>query len=221
MPDQTLRVDWLLERPITVPPRPLHLDALLAWARVDAAGGDISVQHDLPLARFVSGADDDSDDSWVWKASRVWFKPASTPFLVQTLRKVDYEDMAHDKGTVYEGRINNITPGTGVYKAFDMRTSHQWIHSAHAWCVGDQEQIQELLARVRHLGAKRRNGWGRITSTTVVDDPAAHTAWQWRVLATPQKGYAETTGTLRPPYWDRTQSRIVYEPLEVSPCVNT
>jgi CRISPR type IV-associated protein Csf3 len=106
------RVTWRLSQPVCLSERPLHLDALLAWARVreavDAgmtARQALSTQDDLPLERAVKG------DSQVWMASALIFKFRSAPFLVQMTRRTSPQELAFARGQM-------VTPSAHVVFKF-------------------------------------------------------------------------------------------------------
>ena len=74
-------VSWRLSTPMAVPERPIHLDALLASAKVDEhlrrgelLQDTLAVQEELPLEKAVA-----PDGQWVWKASQLLCRPASPP----------------------------------------------------------------------------------------------------------------------------------------------
>ncbi len=120
------RVTWRLSHPVCLSERPLHLDALLAWARVREAVSSglpaqqaLKTQEDLPLDRAVKGV------SEVWKASALQFLFRSTPFLVQMTRRTSLDDLAFASERVLTTRKNKISQGTGQYKDYDLRITCQ------------------------------------------------------------------------------------------------
>ena len=103
---------------MVVPERPLHLDALLASARVDAHLRDgkpleeaLLEQENLPLAKA-----DGPDGSWVWKASQLLFQPVSPPTNVQMTRRMDVDVMAADRERVFTSRRQTVRIGTGHFR---------------------------------------------------------------------------------------------------------
>jgi CRISPR type IV-associated protein Csf3 len=214
---EPLRIEWRLATPIKVGERPLHLDALLAFARVQQAlreGRDqqgLRRYHDeLPLGRVGDST------NWVWQASALHITPASTPFITIMTRRTDYEQLARDRGRLFPGNLNVLMPGTGPMKQYLLRHAFQWTNSVEAFCVGQKQEITDLLSSITHLGGIRRNDWGRITSLTVEADKAAETRWRERALPESLAQYClashrPSTGTCRPPYHDRTQWQNIFE----------
>ena len=198
---QAFVVRWRLSTPMVVPERPLHLDALLASARVDAHLRDgkpleeaLLEQENLPLAKA-----DGPDGSWVWKASQLLFQPVSPPTNVQMTRRMDVDVMAADRERVFTSRRQTVRIGTGPFRNYDLRVPVQW-----------QEEVTAL-------GRLRRNGWGRIAALSV--DPALPGEadhWKQRTLPLsflPQAlpAHQPTQGTCRPPYWERARWEEVLE----------
>ena len=144
------RVTWRLSQPVCLSERPLHLDALLAWARVMEAVNAgmtaqqaLKTQEDLPLERAVKG------DRAVWKASALMFKFRSTPFLVQMTRRTSTEELAFANGKIMTTRRNQISQGTGTYKDYDLRITCQWVESVEAYAVGDLAAVGYCCIKCR------------------------------------------------------------------------
>ena len=216
---QAFVVRWRLSTPMVVPERPLHLDALLASARVDAHLRDgkpleeaLLEQENLPLAKA-----DGPDGSWVWKASQLLFQPVSPPTNVQMTRRMDVDVMAADRERVFTSRRQTVRIGTGPFRNYDLRFPVQWQGGVTAYGVGKIEVVGNLLATVNSLGRLRRNGWGRIAALSV--DPALPGEadhWKQRTLPLsflPQAlpAHQPTQGTCRPPYWERARWEEVLE----------
>lgn len=212
---QSLHIQWELSTPMVVPEFPIHLDGILAYARVVAAedAGETdpwSFQDHLPLAKAGTGED------WIWKASRLRIIPQGMPIAVQMIRKLGFEDLALDQGRVYDKGPKIFSSGTGQYKAYDMRVLVRWVAQCEAWCIGDKTAIEALLPKIQYLGKLGRNGWGRIKSYTIAVDQAAETMWTQRVLPSSMSDlvtdYVPVMTTIRPPYWDVTQRVEALEP---------
>lgn len=224
------RVRWRLDRPMVATDRPIALDGLIAWARVEEekaarpqAGDDdlARAAQDLPLARFGDG------DDWVWRAS--WLHAA--PRLEKTssfwTRKTDVaafaRDIAHGGRGVFAPKrfLGAINLGSGPLKLYAQRDVVQWMEFVEAWGVGDPDRVRALLERVTALGPKRRNSYGRIRRMLVEPFPDAARLWRWRPLpvggAGDAKGYAMAVDRLRPPYWDRTSDRPAMVPIDMTP----
>ena len=216
---QAFVVRWRLSTPMVVPERPLHLDALLASARVDAYLRDgkaledaLAEQENLPLAKAEA-----PDGAWVWKASQLLFRPTSPPANVQMTRRVDVDVMAADRERVFTSRRQTVRIGTGPFRNYDLRFPVQWQGEVTAYGVGEIDTVRSLLATVNSLGRLRRNGWGRIAALRV--DPASPQEadhWKQRTLPLsflPQAlpAHQPAQGTCRPPYWDRARWDDVLE----------
>lgn len=202
------RVEWRLATPMVSPTFPIHLDALLAWAVVDAAGGDWTCQDDLPLARAGAG------DDWVWRASRV-FPEVHWRSRYTRFRPVEPWSDGMDYGEVLEPKGGGSRKtGTGPYRAYMLQTDLIHVDRARAWGVGDLDAVRTLLERVTALGALRRLDHGRIHDFEVAEDPAAETLWPLRALPSRRDGYVPTVSRLRPPYFLRAQRQQVFEPTD-------
>lgn len=209
------RVTWQLSHPVCLSERPLHLDALLAWARVREAVNSgmpaqqaLKTQEDLPLDRVVKG------DSEVWKASALQFRFRSTPFLVQMTRRTNLEELAFASQRVLTTRKNKISQGTGQYKDYDLRITCQWVERVEAFGVGDLAAVRLLLAQVSALGRITRNGWGAISKMKIEPDDDALEKWRYRTLPSAfekTEWHYKGIGTVRPPYWRRDAWESVWE----------
>jgi len=196
-----LRIDIELCSPMVEPSSPLHLDALLAWAAVAeaTANGDeepLVAQETLPLER----------DLGVWCASALSFEVLAPPSMRFCTKRTDVPDIAQ---AVANGLIasapNKFDINRGPWRQSLYFFTVQHAITASAWCIGDAERIAALLDRVRYLGARRRNGHGKIARISVTHDDDAHARWRERVLPEQQEGYLPLMATTAPPYWDRTR----------------
>lgn len=203
---QALTVTFTLSTEMILPESPIHLDALLAWAAVDAAGGDISAQDNLPLEKAVK-----EDGSWVWKASMLQTSPVEVRNNVPMTRTFDPWQSGMDKDTVYEGGANVMTPGTGPYKAYIFTRHAGMIRSAKAWCVGDIDRIKSLLGSITHLGKLARLDFGRVKSIDV-SPYEDQRAWEYRVMPWAVDGYDQTQECVHPPYWKRENRVLAWRP---------
>ncbi|MBE7156971.1 MAG: hypothetical protein INR62_00800 [Rhodospirillales bacterium] len=216
---QPFVVRWRLATPMVVPERPLHLDALLASARVDShlrrgcpLEDALTQQENLPLAKA-----DTPDGSWVWKASQLLFAPASPPANVQMTRRLDMETMSADRERVFTSRRQSVKMGTGPFRNYDLRFPVQWQSEVTAYGVGEVESVHQLLETIHSLGRLRRNGWGKVAVLSVEpSSPQAAEYWKRRTLPASFSSQALSThqpaqGTCRPPYWDRTRWESVLE----------
>ena len=235
-----LKITFTFGSPVVVDSEyPIHLDALLAWARVQeniALGMANAWQFgdDLPLARAGEGTD------WVWQASRLLFTPKMGRQIVNMLREsspeqfyadFDEELWCNDKcpGKAGKGRKKPpvIQTRSGQYRAYMYYVSTQWMERAEAWCVGDPARVREMLNRIESVGKMGRNGFGIIASVNVEEDQAAIELWRLRVL--PEgidrlhgTEYAPVMSPPRAPYWDKLARVPMCEPIswDVSPQKN-
>ena len=211
---EPLHIRWHLARPLIVPEYPIHLDGLLAWARVEEdrergiAG--FAGQEDLPLARFETGS------GWVWQASWLTICPAGEVRQVPMVRRADEAAFAQDLAAgIWSARrkISSINLGSGRYKAYAFNVPTQWADHVDAFCVGDAERVKALVARITALGKLSRNGWGRVAKVEV-QTGAEPMAWLRRTMPADcdlGPGWTQSVGRLRPPYWSGNQE-MVQEP---------
>jgi len=218
---EPLRLTWTLAAPMVASPHPLHLDGLLAYAQTEETLAGISIaERDARTLREVATAPlplgrEERDGLWCWQASVL--RPRDG-VLGQSMRywtrKTDPEDYARRiaSGQI-EARINvplkpyeriiDMQRGTlkQLYKFFPIRD----VPTVEAWCIGDKDRIEELLAPdsgyVTHLGGKARMGFGKVRSFTIERDQEALSQWQRRAMPWPQAGAALTELAVRPPYW--------------------
>lgn len=218
---EPLRIRWSLARPMMLPDRPIHLDALLAWARVEEdreRGLNFwEGQDDLPLEKF------ETSSGWVWKASWLAILPAGRLFHVSMVRRTDEEAFALDQRdgiwASNRRRMAYVNVASGQCKAYAFSTTAQWVDQVEAHCVGDRDRVQQLLSRVEALGRLTRNGYGRVARLEV-EPGAAPNAWCWRSMpadAELGEGWARSVGTLVPPYWQSKNRVDILEPLTLGP----
>lgn len=215
------KITWRFDRPIHYPDHPIHLDGLLAYAKVRRAYQDRmqnpeTAQHDLPLDRTTG-------DDWVFKASQVILKPESETFQQLMIRRTDVAQMAKDqylspeKPGVLGFNRDKIDTLRGAYKNHFFYIQLRWV-AAEAYGVGDIEGVRDLLSEIQYIGKYRRNTWGRIAEWTLERSDDALELWKLRVLPEGLKkadgvDYMPVQSTVRPPYWDRTQRILCRAPL--------
>lgn len=222
---QPLKIVWELASPVAARTYPLHLDSLLAKVKVVRAemmGGydnPYSEQDNLPLERVGE----------VWKASQLVFTPLSEPFLLPFIRKASTVEFAADSGTRYEaGNKNKFTIGTGKYKAFDLRLQVQPMKQAVAWCIGDREQIEDLLQDITSLGKWHGKGQGKVKRNehdlkVSVQDCPVDEVENWRLRALPQgcglhlsgAEYVPVMAVCSPPYFDKSRQQVAVIPANL------
>lgn len=212
---QPLHIEWKLERPMVVPKFPVHLDALLARARVEEA---FTAQEENPYLSQTYLPLESAGQ--VWKASMLTFEYLSEPMMVQFIRKFDLEALSLGKDSEYFGsNIGMFSSGTGKYKAFDLRMQVQWVNKAQAWCIGDRDRIIELLSTIPCISKKSCNSYGKVKSFTVTEAEEAIERWKYRVLPQgsglelPEVQYATCFQTITAPYWDQSNRVVARTPV--------
>lgn len=198
---EPLRVEILFDSPITEPTYPIHLDALVAWAAVEEAYENdaeepLLAQEALPFDRAQG----------VWCASALSFDACAPPFTVATTKKTDLSAIAEaSNGGVLRSAPNKLSINAGPWRQALVYSQCQIVSKAEAWCVGDAQRLRELLGRVSYVGAKRRNGRGRVFFIDVVKDSSASSRWRERILPEAAEGYLPIQAVTSPPYWDRAR----------------
>ena len=212
-------VRWQLSTPMAVPEHPIHLDALLASAKVEEQlrrgtplEHALAAQDELPFEKAVT-----ADGQWVWKASQLLCSPASPPINVQMTRRLDMNILAADRDRIFTSRRQTLRIGTGHFRNYDLRLAVQWQGSIEAYGIGDLEAVRVLLQTITSLGRMRRNGWGKIASLSVTKLAGVATD-QWKKRSLPRSlhlealpGHQPGHGTYRPPYWNRAEWTEILE----------
>lgn len=192
-----LKLVFRLATPVVEPEYPIHLDAVLAYAAVTAADGDLNAQESLPLAKETNGQD------WVWRASALRFDNGLTQIRYFT-RKTDVEEIAEWQGDMIRNRGDKVSLASGPFKNYFMFFPVRHASQAVAYCMGDKEGIAKLLQKITNLGKRTRLGFGKITSIEITEDVAAEQNWQARVIPWEPKeksSYTKAICGYKPPYW--------------------
>lgn len=219
-----LKITFYLDTPMQRSGYPIHLDALLAYAQTQSrlAGIDPNdvpqgrlreLAEALPLAKAEQGA------QWVWKASALIPEDRGEKSVRMWTRKTDTEDFAKRAASgqleigvrtqnalkahkLYAGTIDTAR---GLLKNMFEFYPVEQIHRLTAWCVGDINEIESLLAPeagwITHIGKRTRVGHGRVKAVTVEEHDEAMEKWKLRVLPWAEPGYEPIQAALRPPYW--------------------
>lgn len=212
---QPLRLEWTLATPMVAGAHPLHLDALAAYAVTERSlrdgmvtqGRIADLANELPLQRASQLG------TWCWKASALTLEGGQHSMRYWT-RKTDTDDVARriEAGQI-DGRYKfplkpyaiKVDTVRGLFKQQFKFYPVRQIAKAVAWCVGDPDELGELLdpaaGLVTALGAKSRMGHGRIASLEITIDERANDLWQRRVMPWPVEGGAPVRMAVRPPYW--------------------
>lgn len=199
---------------MVIPSMPIHLDDVLAAAAVKTAiderreGIDSfdEIINNLPLEKYSV------EDDWVYKASAFTFTAMRGKYMRPFLQKIDKDRFAamRNEGTILM-RSNNIALNKGPFKtSLDIKPTAAYTQ-CYAHCIGNQEQVTNLLKSLTHFGKKHQRGQGiiveaRVTPTDEVD------GWQYRFLplsmakiVLEEHVKSADIGT-RPPYWKAQHS---------------
>lgn len=211
MPLKPLKITFNLASRMVDPDKPIHLDGLLAWARVQQAiradePNPYNFGNNLPLAKETQ------DSLSVWKASALLFERKHVESFAFTKRN-DPHDIAikkreNNKGILEFGKKNKVDLQRGAYKQFQDFIPTIWPNKIVAYCVGDKTEIKNLLNEISFLGKYSRMGLGKIKSIQIEEDDTAHELWQQRFMPWPLDEYFPLTGKATPPYWDHNITDI-------------
>lgn len=215
-----LRIEWQLETPWCPTAQPIHLDGLIAWAKVDRAlaEGEQFESYDEILAELPF-AKHETPAGWCWQASMLVpdgmhgverrYLTAKTP-----IAEIQLSIGLKGEGVIMEGGRATIDIQRDYFKPSALHYTLEHVERVRAWCVGDPDEIAPLLDRIRTLGKKGRLGHGRIAGEAEMhEDPAALEMWQHRLLPKPKEGYFPVNGRLRPPYWSGDDTTMAWRPL--------
>jgi len=219
MSGTAFRVQWELFSPVIVPGMPVHLDALLSWARVFEAemtgqADPLAVQHDLPLERH------ETEHGWCFKASALNFEYAGDPQRLHYIRRSDIDELAepYSRGVVTS---RNGAPAfdtsRGMHKAGSFLLTQRFAREVTAYGVGDIDRVRELLCHVTSLGKLRRRAKGAVRSFTVqaIEDTTPHWAQRNLPVGSPFAGpfHAMIQQRLHAPYWAK-ERHVVLAPAD-------
>lgn len=220
-----LRIDIHLKTAMVVPAMPIHLDALIAFAQTEQeielgteAQSIRELADHLPLDKA------ERDGEWVWKASalipnepgeqqlRMWTRKTNPHELSTLIENGEVAWKAYKPPLKVMGLKIDTTRGLlkNHFQFYAVRDTKL----LSAWCVGDRDEIEALLARMSHIGSKRRVGHGEVERIEVVVDEAATEAWKARILPWRESDtYEPVQAAIRPPYWAPEQKRVAYCPV--------
>jgi len=224
-----LRIEIDLATPWVPPTYGVHLDGLIAWAVADQcmtdpdctqAAIDAAVDA-LPLARHVG-----QEGGWCWKASL---------FTVVDPGRLHrhFATAKTDAGRMASGLVDGLIRGKktvdlvrGMSKSDLYRFTTQNASQLHAWCVGDEALIAQLLSRVQHVGGRGRLGFGAIRRNSndeaairvIPDDTKRDGVFRWERRHQPeppkQTGFVPIEGRCIPPYWHSAAGQRVWRPVD-------
>lgn len=215
-----LRISISLRGPMVEPLQAFHLDALLGSLRVqmeeDARGAidPKTVHHDIPVDRYTSPS-----GAWVFKASAFKLTKLSPTFLWMQTGRANLIQAAEDRasGLLSLRSAKPVTAG-GPFKSSVSQVDMVWAELT-AYAIGNQLEIEKLLAQCAQVGARRSTGFGNVSSieVEVVDQSLCH--WDWRALPedynehlTHSDSLVLAQGNLRAPYWDKRSYERVFVP---------
>lgn len=175
----------------------------------DQAGAELPLQRHCP----------DESSSSVWCASMFFPIGSSVSRRVFFTAKTPAMDMLCkiDQGLLSPAGGARIDTLRGWSKAGLWWQEVRHVAGLQAWCLGDPEQLQDLLSDVRALGSKTRLGFGGVLVDAqerplwrVMEDPQAASRWKLRNLPAPPEDDVPgvvrlpVTGALASPYWRPT-----------------
>ena len=218
--NECLQVEFDIKSPVVFSGRPIHLDALLAfvaihvagYAKIPYEGREPSVPARLPLARM------EFDEFWWYRASAVY--PPESVSRQTWVKRFDDEHL--DRLDL--GRATRVDVACGQYRGYRVPIEAILVPTLRFWAVGDRRRVWSLARRLRHIGKKPAQGYGRIAACRVEvlpNDPAEFNC-DWRAEAnTPARnlpvGFAESKGLdycgtmpapVGPPYWRVLEENI-------------
>ena len=217
-----LRIDIMLAGPMERPADPIHLDSLIAHLLVKRdlpPRSAVPLIHakilELPLERRQAGSD------WVWAASTIafeWITPPSQAFATLGIRAGDIAPI--QRSGFISGRAPNtkIDTARGEFKAATYARDRQWASRGVAFCIGDEEEIRDLIGNLDQIGPRRRLGAGRVTNVVVSHDERAQNHWAKRTLPSDYCGPGRLAeGAYRLPLFEPENRKVVLlNPLEIS-----
>lgn len=219
------KVHWQLRAPVIVPSLPIHLDALLSWARVqeelERGNADaLALQHDIPLSRH------ECRGGWCFKASMLEFDFTASQQQLHFVKTSDIDEYAREfeRGT-FGRRRPSFDPARGLTKAGSFVMYEAFAASATAYGIGDIDLVRQLLSRVHSIGKLRRCGKGSVRQVEVRPCDEAAVRWTWRNLpvdsshAMPDSHFAAQQ-RLHAPYWSK-ERHTVLAPAVLPPSVRT
>jgi len=179
------------------PAEPIHLDALMAvelatiqYGHRHLTRSDVPDDVRLPLCRRHIG------DTWVWCASALF------PAGPQT------ETVRHWRCRFRQDRAPGLTAGSpnltnGVYRDWNMPVPLLLCHRLVGYATGDRREVKNILKRLKALGKKRSQGFGKIVSVAVerIEEDRALT-WEGAAMRWLPAGDGVRRVRPRPPYWN-------------------
>lgn len=204
---EAIELTFELASPLTRPAMPIHLDAVLLYASIDAGMPEAEARRllDEALDRQMHASGP------VYCASALLFEPGQ-PFTRFATRHFSVDVMARDirNGVVDARAESKVDTASGPVRGRLTFIPMMWTRRAKAWVqCRSPDALNELLSNVQYIGKSKNLGFGRVTSIlpSVGSNPDA---WMRRILPFPVDGAAPLRATVRPPYWDRSSIQDSY-----------
>ncbi|KGD61395.1 hypothetical protein Y5S_03733 [Alcanivorax nanhaiticus] len=227
---EPLKVTFKLGGMMVMPPNPIHLDSLIAYAVTQERLPELefdprpisSLAEDLPIEKY------EQDGDWCWKASaitptrvlerssrhytqrideNVYAEAARSGFIQAGRKRGEMKKMSHAiKIDTLRGSQRNLL---GFYRTVR-------VDELVGYVIGDKEQITYYLKEsglITHIGPRRRQGHGKIVDVIIESDELAFENWMIRVK--PFKmldADVEVLATTKPPYFDKTLMQPAFIP---------
>lgn len=227
---EPLKVTFKLGSMMVMPPNPIHLDALVAYAVTQERLPELefdprpisSLAEELPIEKYELGGD------WCWKASAL--SPSSilersSRHYTQRIDQDSYATAARE-GFIQAGRQRGeLKRMSHAIKIDTLRGSQRNLLGFYrtarvdelvGYIVGDKDQIIYYLKEsglITHIGPRRRQGHGKIVDVIIESDQMALEKWMLRVK--PFKlldADVEVFATTKPPYFDKTLIQPAFIP---------
>jgi len=191
-----------------IPALPMHFDDILAAAAVkehlsqnnEAIGDYDKIINFLPLAKQEEGKD------WIWKASVIRWNNHGN-FMKSLTQSLDQYKIAllKDQGVIKFGGSSLNTASGPLKSSISLLPSAAYSNGV-AFCIGEKEKVERLLAQLEYIGKKHQRGCGKVISFQV-DIVEASDAWTDRTLPLSMESLKQNRHSLasqvgvRPPYW--------------------
>lgn len=222
-----LRIEWRFLTP-WVPPNTgkIHLDGLIGNILVERVvnGPDGSaplpesyqaILAELPFARHTSASGE-----WVWCASMLHAEVlySERAYLTSKAPALRIAELV-EEGVISRAGGASVDQQRGHGKAASLHFTTQHVRKVTAWCVGDPDEIADLLGDIDSMGGRRNKGYGQLAEVdgqlfSMTEDAAALALWKWRVMPDLQPGYVPFASVLRPPYWSTADRPLVAYPFD-------
>lgn len=233
-----LKVTFMLDTPMVPSAYPIHLDALVAYAltQTKLAAMDKTVQSNESIRQLAADlpfAKEARDGEWVWQASalvpevvgeqsvRMWTRKTNTYDYATRAASGAIELGARTQNALADGKLyaGTIDTARGLLKnQFEFYPVAE-VFQLSAWCIGDIDQLETLLAPesglITHLGKRGRIGHGRIRSVEFSAAPDAAERWKLRVLPWRESdAYEPLVAAFQPPYWAVENRKAAFVPVD-------